>query len=82
MLQTSQIEKTIVTEIVGIAAVTAATTMGEVGNVSRFAIGNHFTTGSGEAPIKAPSGERVRPGSHGTGYDRRWRWSRLSESNR
>jgi len=48
------------TEIVGIAAVTAATIIGEVGNVSRFATSNHFATYTGTAPIEASSGEVVR----------------------
>ena len=48
------------TEIVGIAAVTAATVIGEVGNVSRFATGNHFAIYTGTAPIETSSGEIVR----------------------
>ena len=48
------------TEIVGIAAVTAATIIGEVGNVSRFTTSNHFASYTGTAPIEASSGEIVR----------------------
>jgi len=48
------------TEIVGVAAVTAATIIGEVGNVSRFATSNHFATYTGTAPIEASSGDIVR----------------------
>jgi transposase len=48
------------TDIVGVAAVTAATILGEVGDVARFATADHFASYTGTAPIEASSGDIVR----------------------
>ena len=48
------------TDIVGVGPVTAATILGEVGDVARFATADHFASYTGTAPIEASSGEVVR----------------------
>ena len=46
--------------IVGIASVTAATILGEVGDIARFATPDAFASYTGTAPIEVSSGEVVR----------------------
>ena len=48
------------TDIVGVGPVTAATILGEVGNIARFATSNNFASYTGTAPIEASSGDVVR----------------------
>ena len=48
------------TDIVGVGPVTAATILGEVGDVARFATADHFASYTGTAPIEASSGESIR----------------------
>jgi transposase len=48
------------TDIVGVGVVSAATILGEVGDVARFASSDHFASYAGVAPIEASSGEIVR----------------------
>jgi transposase len=48
------------TDIVGVGPVTAATILGEVGDVARFATADHFASYTGTAPIEASSGEVIR----------------------
>jgi transposase len=51
---------TTLTDIVGIGPVTAATILGEVGDIARFATADHFASYTGTAPLEASSGEVVR----------------------
>jgi len=48
------------TNIVGVGPVTAATILGEVGDIARFATADHFASYTGTAPLEASSGEVVR----------------------
>lgn len=48
------------TDIVGVGPVTAATILGEVGDVARFATSDHFASYTGTAPIEASSGDVTR----------------------
>jgi len=48
------------TDIVGVGPVTAATILGEVGDVARFSTADQFASYTGTAPIEASSGEVVR----------------------
>ena len=48
------------TDIVGVGPVTAATILGEVGDVARFATADNFASYTGTAPIEASSGEVIR----------------------
>ena len=48
------------TEIVGVGPVTAATILGEVGDVARFANADRFASYTGTAPLEASSGDVVR----------------------
>jgi transposase len=48
------------TDIVGVGPVTAATILGEVGDVARFATADNFASYTGTAPIEASSGDVVR----------------------
>jgi transposase len=48
------------TEIVGVGVITAATILGEVGDVRRFASRHHFASYTGTAPIDASSGDVKR----------------------
>ena len=48
------------TDIVGVGPVTAATILGEVGDIARFATADHFASYTGTAPLEASSGEVVR----------------------
>ncbi len=48
------------TDIVGVGPITAATILGEVGDVARFASSDHFASYTGTAPIEASSGDVVR----------------------
>lgn len=48
------------TDIVGVGPVTAATILGEVGDVARFATADHFASYTGTAPLEASSGEVKR----------------------
>ena len=51
---------TTLTTIVGVGPITAATVLGEVGNIARFATNDHFASYTGTAPIEASSGEVTR----------------------
>jgi transposase len=51
---------TTLTDIVGVGPVTAATILGEVGDVRRFPSRHHFATYTGTAPLEVSSGEVVR----------------------
>ena len=51
---------TTLTDIVGIASVTAATILGEVGDIARFATADAFASYTGTAPLEVSSGEVVR----------------------
>jgi transposase len=48
------------TDIVGVGPITAATILGEVGDVARFASSDNFASYTGTAPIEASSGDVVR----------------------
>jgi len=48
------------TDIVGVGPVTAATILGEVGDIARFQTADQFASYTGTAPIEASSGEVVR----------------------
>jgi transposase len=48
------------TDIVGVGPVTAATILGEVGDVARFANADRFASYTGTAPLEASSGDVVR----------------------
>ena len=48
------------TDIVGVGPVTAATILGEVGDIARFATADNFASYTGTAPLEASSGEVVR----------------------
>ena len=48
------------TDIVGVGPVTAATILGEVGDIARFATADNFASYTGTAPIEASSGEAIR----------------------
>lgn len=48
------------TDIVGVGPITAATILGEVGDVARFPSSDHFASYTGTAPIEASSGDVVR----------------------
>jgi transposase len=48
------------TDIVGVGPVTAATILGEVGDIARFATADNFASYTGTAPIEASSGEVIR----------------------
>jgi transposase len=48
---------TTLTDIVGIGPVTAATILGEVGDIARFATADHFASYTGTAPLEVSSGE-------------------------
>jgi transposase len=50
--------KTTVTEVFGVGPIVAATVIGDVGDVSRFANRNHFAAYNGTAPIEVSSGGR------------------------
>jgi transposase len=51
---------TTLTDIVGIASVSAATILGEVGDIARFATADAFASYTGTAPLEVSSGEVVR----------------------
>ena len=51
---------TTLTDIVGVGPVTAATILGEVGDVARFATADHFASYTGTAPLEVSSGEVQR----------------------
>jgi transposase len=51
---------TTLTDIVGVGPVTAATILGEVGHVARFATSDNFASYTGTAPIEVSSGEVTR----------------------
>ncbi len=51
---------TTLTDIVGIASITAAVILGEVGDVARFANADNFASYTGTAPLEVSSGEVVR----------------------
>ena len=55
------------TDIVGVAAVSAAIILGEVGDVARFATADHFASYTGTAPIEAPSRDIIRRRLSGAG---------------
>lgn len=48
------------TDIVGVGPVTAATILGEIGDVARFANADRFASYTGTAPLEASSGDVVR----------------------
>lgn len=48
---------TTLTDIVGIGPVNAATILGEVGDIARFATADHFASYTGTAPLEVSSGE-------------------------
>ncbi|MFN8146292.1 MAG: IS110 family transposase [Candidatus Nanopelagicales bacterium] len=48
------------TDIVGVGPVTAATILGEVGDIARFATADNFASYTGTAPIEASSGDVIR----------------------
>jgi transposase len=50
--------KTTVTEVFGVGPIVAATTIGDVGDVSRFPTRDHFAAYNGTAPIEVSSGGR------------------------
>jgi transposase len=51
---------TTLTQIFGVSPILAATILGTVGDVGRFATKAHFASYSGTAPLEASSGEAVR----------------------
>ena len=51
---------TTLTDLVGVGPVTAATILGEVGDIARFATADNFASYTGTAPLEASSGEVVR----------------------
>ena len=51
---------TTLTDIVGVGPITAATILGEVGDIARFATADNFASYTGTAPLEASSGEVVR----------------------
>ena len=59
------------TDIVGVGSVTAATILGEVGDVARFATADNFAICTGTAPIETSSGELEASGE-GVGLRRRF----------
>jgi transposase len=50
------------TDIVGVGPVTAATILGEVGDVARFTTADRFASYTGTAPLEVSSGDVVRHG--------------------
>ena len=51
---------TTLTDIVGVASITAAVILGEVGDVARFATADAFASYTGTAPLEVSSGEITR----------------------
>jgi transposase len=51
---------TTLTRVIGVGPVTAATILGEVGNIARFPSNDHFASYTGTAPLDASSGDIVR----------------------
>jgi transposase len=52
--------KTTLVELFGVGPVLAATSLGEVGDISRFPSKHHFAAHTGTAPLEASSGQVVR----------------------
>ena len=50
--------KTTVTELFGVGPIVAATVIGDVGDIARFASRDHFAAYNGTAPIEVSSGSR------------------------